>query len=355
MLIGLGVAENITNISLLKLIALFFSYVLFRAIFLQGGLYILLEKFNFRKNKRIFKINFKKKQLRKELISNIQTIFFDATTLAVLVKFGPQISAEGNVLITFLVSFIWFEVWFYTSHRLLHSKLLYFIHQQHHVAQVTSPLTALSFSVLERAILVLGGIIPLILVSKLLSLSFIGIALYFFVNYILNIYGHSNIEIVPPRWIQRPLGRILNTSTYHALHHARYSGHYGLFTPFMDRLFSTDFRDYKTVQRLAFNGQGLEKLNTQPLAPVVVITGASSGIGEALAREYYLNGYRVAILARRLDRLNDIANSLGPNCLAIEADVTQRRTLDLAFNLVINKFGKVDIVIANAGAASRKW
>jgi len=55
---------------------------------------------------------------------------------------------------------------------------------------------------------------------------------------------------------------------------------------------------------------------------VVVVTGASSGIGEATARALLAAGHRVALLARRGDRIHALADELGSGAVAIEADVT---------------------------------
>jgi NADP-dependent 3-hydroxy acid dehydrogenase YdfG len=82
---------------------------------------------------------------------------------------------------------------------------------------------------------------------------------------------------------------------------------------------------------------------------VAVITGASSGIGEATARALVTAGYRVALLARRTDRINELAAELGNNALAIEADVTDRDSIRAAAEHVRAEFGGADILINNAG------
>jgi len=82
---------------------------------------------------------------------------------------------------------------------------------------------------------------------------------------------------------------------------------------------------------------------------VAVITGASSGIGEATARTLVTAGYRVALLARRADRTNQLAAELGDNTVAIEADVTDRDSLIAAAERVHTELGGVDILVNNAG------
>ena len=82
---------------------------------------------------------------------------------------------------------------------------------------------------------------------------------------------------------------------------------------------------------------------------VAVITGASSGIGEATARALAAAGYRVALLARRADRLQALADDLGHGALAIEADVTDRDSLVSAAQRVADELGRVDVLVNNAG------
>ncbi len=82
---------------------------------------------------------------------------------------------------------------------------------------------------------------------------------------------------------------------------------------------------------------------------VAVITGASSGIGEAAARALAADGHRVALLARRLDRIEALAAELGGNAIAIKADVTDRGSLVVAAERVRSELGSADILINNAG------
>ncbi|MGO9972382.1 MAG: SDR family oxidoreductase [Solirubrobacteraceae bacterium] len=82
---------------------------------------------------------------------------------------------------------------------------------------------------------------------------------------------------------------------------------------------------------------------------VAVITGASSGIGEATARALAATGHRLALLARRAARIQAPASELGNGAIAITADVTDRDALVAATERVKTELGGADILINNAG------
>jgi NADP-dependent 3-hydroxy acid dehydrogenase YdfG len=82
---------------------------------------------------------------------------------------------------------------------------------------------------------------------------------------------------------------------------------------------------------------------------VAVVTGASSGIGEATARALARDGHRVALLARRADRVEALAEELGEGAAAIEADVTDRDSVVAAAERVRGELGGADILVNNAG------
>ena len=84
-------------------------------------------------------------------------------------------------------------------------------------------------------------------------------------------------------------------------------------------------------------------------ARVAVVTGASSGIGEATARALAADGYRVALLARRADRIEALADELGNGSVAIAADVTDRESLVAAAQRVADELGGADVLVNNAG------
>jgi short-subunit dehydrogenase len=87
-------------------------------------------------------------------------------------------------------------------------------------------------------------------------------------------------------------------------------------------------------------------------APLAFITGASSGIGQALAARYAQAGWRLALVARRVDAIEQWARSLGldaQRCVAYGADVAQIDSITAAGARCISQQGVPDVVVANAG------
>lgn len=84
---------------------------------------------------------------------------------------------------------------------------------------------------------------------------------------------------------------------------------------------------------------------------VILITGASSGFGEAIARACVREGARVALVARSAERLKQLARELGPpeRVLAAPADVTSDAAVTSMIDGVIKHFGHVDVLVNNAG------
>ncbi|MFZ5910884.1 MAG: SDR family NAD(P)-dependent oxidoreductase [Chloroflexota bacterium] len=91
---------------------------------------------------------------------------------------------------------------------------------------------------------------------------------------------------------------------------------------------------------------------------VVLITGASSGFGRDAAHLFAARGARVVLAARRLDRLQALAEEIqnkGGEALAVPVDVTQRAEVDLMAQTVMEVYEQVDILFNNAGFGRLDW
>lgn len=86
-----------------------------------------------------------------------------------------------------------------------------------------------------------------------------------------------------------------------------------------------------------------------PLDKTVLVTGASSGIGAAIARELGRAGARLALGARRTDRLDALAAEIGGDVLVRRLDVTDRADLAAFADAARARFGRVDVIVNNAG------
>ena len=82
---------------------------------------------------------------------------------------------------------------------------------------------------------------------------------------------------------------------------------------------------------------------------VALVTGASSGIGAATAVSLAAAGAQVALVARRKDRMDALAASIGSAALVIEADVSNEEQIRSAVEQTVRQFGRLDTVVANAG------
>ena len=92
--------------------------------------------------------------------------------------------------------------------------------------------------------------------------------------------------------------------------------------------------------------------------PVILVTGASSGIGEAAVRVFAREGYRVAMAARRLDRLQALAQEIqatGGTALPIAADLTKLEDIQNMVNCTLEEFGQIDVLLNNAGYGRLDW
>lgn len=82
---------------------------------------------------------------------------------------------------------------------------------------------------------------------------------------------------------------------------------------------------------------------------VAIVTGAASGFGAEIARQYIAEGAMVVVADINDAGAKSIAESLGPNAMAVTCDVTQRASIDVLVAKTVENFSRLDIVINNAG------
>jgi Delta7-sterol 5-desaturase len=217
-----------------------------------------------KKVRRIYNVAVNQDQLRDELNNSWLTSPLHALLIWLALYWGllkDHPTTLLNFTYTFVIVFVWTEIWHYFSHRLMHHKSLLWIHREHHKSKITNPMSSISFSFMEKFIFSVGILAPVAALSAYMPVSLQGIVAYYLFYFITNALGHSNIEIRKPGYVHTWIGSIINTPTYHAMHHARYVKNYGLITSTLDRLFNTMWEDYDKVQTRAANSRPLQKLS----------------------------------------------------------------------------------------------
>ena len=124
-----------------------------------------------------------------------------------------------------------------------HPFLFKHVHLIHHKSTNPTPWTAYAFHPLEAVLE--AGIVPVLAFT--LPLDRMAIIYFFLFQIAYNVYGHLGFELFPKKFNKHWLGKWINTSVAHNLHHSRFHGNYGLYFLFWDRLMGTLREDYDPV------------------------------------------------------------------------------------------------------------
>jgi lathosterol oxidase len=212
-------------------------------------------------HRTIYSLSIAPEQIRRELKNSLHAPTH-AVILAGFVALGcfaqrTWMSGVASAAITI----VWAEIWHYVSHRAMHLRALHWIHAEHHKSHLNSPFTAISFAFTEKLLFDLGLLGVLALVDRVVPLNMFGIATWYVGYLAINSFSHANFELKSEGY-NRWLGKALTSTTYHALHHSRYTGNFGLGTRFLDRLFKTEWEDYERLyDRITVDQKPLARLS----------------------------------------------------------------------------------------------
>lgn len=200
-------------------------------------------------------------QLRREFRNSLHAPM-PAVLLAGVLYLGYfQNTTWLSFVLTLVGTTVWIEIWHYFSHRAYHLRALHWIHAEHHKSHLNSWLTALSFSFTEQLIFDVGILAPLMVLDHYVSVNFYGVAAWFISYLVINSLHHANYEAKPASF-NRFLGRVLATTTYHSLHHSRYTQNFGLGSRVLDRMFKTEWPDYEPAyERITRDERPLTRLS----------------------------------------------------------------------------------------------
>jgi lathosterol oxidase len=209
----------------------------------------------------IYDLPISREQIRRELRNSLHAPMH-AVLLAPLLYLGFFANTSAASLAgSAILSTIWAEIWHYASHRTFHVSWLHWIHKEHHKSHLNSWLTAISFSFTEKLVFDAGFLGLLTAVDTAIGLNFYGIAVWYVGYLVMNSFSHANFELKSCGNNHHLVGKVLTSTTYHALHHSRYTGNYGLGTRLLDRMFRTEWADYEPLyDRIARDKRPLEKL-----------------------------------------------------------------------------------------------
>ena len=222
------------------------------------------------KVKRVYAPVAEQMQIAREQRNAIFTTPVHALIFVVLLATGALHPANESWrigILTFVITFLWTEVWHYFSHRAMHHRRLLFLHREHHLSAITNPWTSISFSFMEKFIFSLGILGFMAILSHWMPVSVTAVAAYYVFYFFTNTLGHANFEFRAPGYRHTFMGKFFVSPSYHAMHHARYIKNYGLITPWLDRLLGTAWEDYDAVQTQAASGSPLARLGERFPSP----------------------------------------------------------------------------------------
>ncbi len=177
------------------------------------------------------------------VMSFIPSLVLGSPEMRVHTKFYTDINQHGMLyfILAFPLMAIMHDTYFYWMHRLMHHPSVFrAVHLIHHKSTNPSPFAAYAFHPLEA--IVEAGIFIVFVFT--IPVHLFHLLFFFLFMIIYNVYGHLGWELYPKGFSRHWLGKWINTSVNHNLHHQYFKGNYGLYFLFWDRLMGTIRKDY---------------------------------------------------------------------------------------------------------------
>jgi len=237
-------------------IKLVLASIILRYVLLAGGSYFVFyvwksERFFFRKIQQKYP---DKESVLFEIKYSTLTIVIFTVIVALLIHFSEMgytarynnISDYGWIYFFLSMPLMVFihDTYFYFTHRLLHWKPLYKIgHKTHHYVLNPTPFASFAFHPTEA--IVNAGFLPLMVFfvpwHPIAMLAFLSFSIFF------NVYGHMGYEFFSKKVVMHPVGKWMNTSTHHNMHHTKVKYNFGLYFNVWDHLLGTNHPMYEAT------------------------------------------------------------------------------------------------------------
>lgn len=186
------------------------------------------------------------RQMRREIATSLLFLLVSGCVMPILYALGLgrhtqfywRVATHGwpYFFVSIVLMMIVQDTYFYWTHRLMHHRRLFrWFHRTHHRSTNVSPLSTYSVHPLEALVGTGSGIVILLLVP----VSQAALITFSIINTAYAIYTHLGYELLPRATAQHWLGRWINTSVAHNIHHARARYNYGWYFLFWDRAMGT--------------------------------------------------------------------------------------------------------------------
>ena len=238
-----------------------FETLTLRYIIIAGLAFLLFYVFYSKKFSaiKIQKVRPKKSDYRREILYSLLSLViisffvFSALNVHLLRPYTRVYSSIGDYgwayfFISIFLALLIHVTYFYWMHRAMHHpKLFKVFHLVHHRSTNPTPWAAYAFHPLEA---VFEGLVVWVIVFTI-PINHFAILVFGLIMITYNVYGHLGYEIYPKWLINSRIGKWLNTSTNHNMHHKYFNDNYGLYFRFWDEIMKTTNSKYKeTIEEL---------------------------------------------------------------------------------------------------------